>query len=312
MSIWVELLLLILGIATMLFGADLLVSKAEKLGKTRRWSPVLVGVLVVAVGTSLPEFVVSVLAAAQGHPLLAAGNVIGSNITNLGLIVGVAALFGGITLHKKNVDYDIPLSIIPIGVFVFGYILRSSLTSLLGVVLLLAYVGYVGITAKEYERKDTGKSPIRRFTELDMVLMILGPILLFGGGEVTLHFADKIFSAIGFSNVVIGGVLLALGTSLPELFATVVAVIRKEGQIAVGNVLGSNVFNILVVLGTSTLFTSIDLTQLFYEIVFLGIVSGAFLLLAKTGKKYSISRIEGSALLVIYGLYVAVMLLVVK
>lgn len=312
MTIVLESLLLVVGIAVMLFGADLLVTKAEKLGRSRRWSPIFIGVAVVAIGTSLPEFVVSVLAAAQGHMLLAAGNVIGSNITNIGLIVGVAALIGEIKLHKKTVDYDIPLSIVPIGVFVFGYILRSTLTSLVGLMLLLMYVGYVLLTAREYERKEVVTTPAKKFTESDMFWLILGPILLFVGGEITLYFADTIFSRMGLPNVVIGGVILALGTSLPELFATVTAIFRKEGQIAIGNVLGSNVFNILVVLGTSLLLTPIDVTKLFYEIVLLGVMSGVFLLLAKTGKKYTISRIEGGALLMVYLFYIGVMFFIVK
>jgi cation:H+ antiporter len=312
MTILVETLLLVLGIAIMLFGADLLVTKAEKFGRARRWSPVLIGVAVVAVGTSLPELVVSVLAAARGQSLLAASNVIGSNITNIGLIVGISAFLGEIKLHKKTVDYDIPLSIIPIGIFVFGYILHSTLTSIVGVILILAYVCYILITAREYERKESQTTPNKKFTEWDMFLMVLGPMLLFGGGELTLRYADVVFTRMGMSSMVIGGVMLALGTSLPELFATVVAVYRKEGQIAIGNVLGSNVFNILVALGASLLFAQIDVTKLFFEIALLGIMSGVFLLLAKTGKKYAISRIEGGTLLMVYVFYIVVMFFVVK
>jgi len=312
MSVLLQIALLGLGLVAMLFGADLLVSKAEKLGKAKRWSPVLVGVAVVGVGTSLPELVVSVLASIQGHPLLAATNVIGSNITNTGLIVGVAALFGGITLHKKTVDYDIPLSIVPIGVLVFGYILRSTLASYLGFILLLTYVGYLLFTSREYEAKVVSATKAPRFTAIDAILMVVAPFLLFGGGEVTLHFAQDLFASFGISDQVIGGVLLALGTSLPELFATVIAVVKKDGQLALGNVLGSNVFNILVVLGTSIIFAPIEASKLFYEIVLLGVVSGVFLLLAKTGKKYSISRIEGMVLLATYIMYLAIMLFVVN
>ena len=310
MQVFIEVVKFVIGIGVMLYGADLLVMKAEKFGRARRWPQILVGVLVVAVGTSLPEFVVGTLAALQGNPLLAAGNVLGSNITNIGLIVGVAALIGEIKLSGKTVDYDIPLSILPLGVFVFGYILNSTATSLFGAALLLTYIGYLALTAREYEKKDP--MPVRkiRFTAVDLLLLLLGIGLLVGGGELTLIFVKTLAVHIGFSNLVIGATLLAFGTSLPELVATVAAVVKKKGQIAVGNVLGSNVFNILVVFATTSIISPVEIPKLLFEIMFLGIISAAFLFVAKTGKRHVISRAEGAFLCALYVGYIVTILIV--
>lgn len=312
MQLFIGLAQLVFGIGIMLWGADLLITKAEKFGRVRRWSPVLVGILIISVGTSLPELVVGLLAVIEGNPLLAAGNVLGSNITNIGLIVGAAAFFGEIKLSKKTVDYDIPLSILPLGVFVFGYILNSTATSLLGIVLLLAYVGYLAITAREYKTKTIvlSKGATVKFKTIDFLLLLFGIGLLLGGGELTLHFARLFAVKAGFSNVVVGATVLALGTSLPELVATIMAVAKKEGQLAVGNVLGSNVFNILVVFGASTILSPIAIPKLIFEIMFLGVISAVFLLVAKTGKKHYISRFEGAVLCLVYVVYVITVMLV--
>jgi cation:H+ antiporter len=273
----------------------------------------LVGILVLSVGTSLPEFVVSILAAIQGYPLLAAGNVIGSNIANIGLVVGLAALLGDIHLSRKTVNYDIPLSIAPIGVFVFGVIMHSVLTTYIGIALILAYIGYLGFTAKEYGMQivqtHKSRSP---FTFLDLGLLLCGLAMLLVGGEITLRYADIFFSRIGFSNTAIGAVVLALGTSFPELVATLMAVIRRDTQIAIGNILGSNVFNILFVLGSTALITPIDISRMLEEIVFLGVISLLFIFVAKTGRRHVISRHEGALLLFMYAVYVGTIMLIVR
>lgn len=312
MATWIELLLIIIGIVVMLRGADFLVTKAEKLGRAMRWSPVLVGIAVVAVGTSLPELMVSVLASIQGHPLIATGNIIGSNITNVGLIVGLAALVGEIKLSKKTVHYDIPLSIAPIAVLIVSYILKSPLTATVGIALLLAYVVYVMITAREYEKPLAANLTKMKFNALDGFILVLGIVMLIAGAEVTLRFTEDFFTKMGVSDVVIGAIVLSLGTSLPELIATLTAVVKKKGQMAVGNILGSNVFNILGVLGASSLFATIHVTELFYEIIFLGVISVTFLLVSEIGKKHVISKFEGAILCLIYAVYVGFVTFVVR
>jgi len=139
--------------------------------------------------------------------------------------------------------------------------------------------------------------------------LLLGIGLLVGGGELTLHFAKILAVRIGFSDVVIGATLLAFSTSLPELIVIIVAVVKKEGQIAVGNVLGSNVFNVLVVFATASIISPIEIPKLLYEIMFLGVMSAAFLFVAKTGKKHVISRAEGAFLCALYVGYIVTILM---
>ncbi|MFZ6022707.1 MAG: sodium:calcium antiporter [Patescibacteria group bacterium] len=312
MSVLFELLLILGGIAIMLYGANLLVGKAAKFGRAKNWPPVLVGITVLAMGTSLPELIVSVLAAIQGHPLLAAGNIIGSNITNIGLIVGLAATLGEIKLSKKTVNYDIPLSIAPLGVLVFGFILKSTLTSYFGILLILAYFAYVGITAKEYERQEQTAVKRPRFTILDFGILLAGLAMLFSGGELTLHYSEIFFTRIGVSETVVGAVLLAFGTSFPELVATLTGVVKKNPQIAIGNILGSNVFNSLFVLGSTALFAPVQVNKLLPEIIFLGLMSGLFVLAAKLGRKHILSKSEGIALFFAYIVYVCIMTLIIN
>lgn len=312
MSTWIELLMIIIGIAVMLYGADLLVSKAEKLGRSKGWPPILVGIVVIAVGTSLPELIVSVLASLQGHVILAAANVIGSNITNIALIVGLAALLGEIHLTRKAINYDIPLSIAPLGVLVFGYIFNSTLTSFLGLLLILAYMGYIGITAHEYEVQSKGIGKRIIFTKLDGGLLLAGIAMLLGGAEITLHNSVIFFSRLGVSEIVVGSVILAFGTSLPELVATLIAVVKKEGGIAVGNILGSNVFNILFGLGISSIIAPIKISLLGHEIMFLGVISAVFVVITKTGRRHVITRSEGAILCMLYAIYVGTITLFVK
>lgn len=312
MSLLLELIIILGGIAVMLFGASLLVGKAAKFGRAKNWPPVLVGITVLAVGTSLPELIVSVLAAIQGHPLLAAGNIIGSNITNIGLIVGLAATLGEIHLSRKTVNYDIPLSIAPLGVLVFGFILKSTLTSFFGIMLIFAYIAYVGISAKEYEVQMSKETKRARFTLLDSGLLLAGLAMLLSGGEITLHFSELFFTRIGVSETVVGAVLLAFGTSFPELVATLTGVVKKNSQIAIGNILGSNVFNSLFVLGSTAFFAPIQVNRLLPEIVFLGVISGIFVLAAKLGRKHVLTKSEGLILFFSYIVYVCTMTLIVK
>jgi cation:H+ antiporter len=196
---------------------------------------------------------------------------------------------------------------------VFGYIFNSTVTSFIGLLLILAYIGYIGITAHEYEKQIIRSSPKRgRFTKLDAGLLLAGVAMLLGGAEATLQFSVQLFTKLGVSEIVVGSVILALGTSLPELVTTLTAVIKKEGKIAVGNVLGSNVFNILIVFGTSALIAPVHISQFIYEIIFLGIISAAFMIVVKTGKKNIISRNEGAFLCILYAIYTGTILLIVK
>jgi cation:H+ antiporter len=303
---------LIVGIILLVKGADLFVDHATILGKSLRLPQVLIGILVVAVGTSLPELAVSAIASMQGNPEIAVGNIIGSNITNIGLIVGISAILGTVTLTRRTVDFDIPISILPIGVLVFGYILNMTVAKYIGVLLLVTYLGYLMFSAREYANKiEGGHAPIK-ISVKNALWLIGGLVVLIVGAEITLNYAEQIAKLFGLSDIFVGSIILALGTSLPELVTTVTAVLKKRGELALGNVLGSNVFNLLAALGVSAIIHPIAIDTFVYEIVFLGLISLAFLLVAKTGKKYAITRLEGVVLLLVYFAYVYVMFTVVS
>jgi cation:H+ antiporter len=302
------------GLLLLLKGADIFVTKAEVIGHRHKLSPILTGILVLAIGTSMPELVVSILASLQGHSGLALSNIIGSNIANIGLIIGITALIGEITLRKKTVDIDIPMSIVPLGVVVFGYLLNIQLAVFIGVGMLMLFVGYLLIVSQEYRSKPlkeeqhliqhAGKSTISIWC-----MLFISLAMLLWGGELTITYLSKIAAGYGISELFIGGVILSLGTSFPELITTVTAALKGKQGLALGNVLGSNVFNMLVALGASAIISPIVLDDFLLEIIALGVISFAFVVVSKTGKRYSVSWNEGLVLLSLYVIYVVVMIL---
>ncbi len=302
MSTAIAIFFLIIGILLLVKGADLFVTKAARLGNALRIHPIIVGILVIAVGTSLPELVVSVLAAVQGQPLIAASNVIGSNITNIGLIVGLSAMLGNITLQKKSVMRDIPLSILPVLVLVLLWLLNIPITPVISMLLIAGYLVFAFYSSKEYPKQQNLEKT--EFTLLDGVLLVFGLIVLLAGGELTLRYAEMLFTSLGVSEIIVGAVILALGTSLPELVTVLTAVLKKDGQLALGGVLGSNVFNILGVFGVSTLISSVNLVVLQVELVYLLVISILFVVISLIGKKLAISKFEGAVLFLVYVSYV--------
>lgn len=302
MSTAIAIFFLIIGILLLVKGADLFVTKAARLGNALRIHPIIVGILVIAVGTSLPELVVSVLAAVQGQPLIAASNVIGSNITNIGLIVGLSAMLGNITLQKKSVMRDIPLSILPVLVLVLLWLFNIPITPVISMLLIAGYLVFAFYSSKEYPKQQNLEKT--EFTLLDGVLLVFGLIVLLAGGELTLRYAEMLFTSLGVSEIIVGAVILALGTSLPELVTVLTAVLKKDGQLALGGVLGSNVFNILGVFGVSTLISSVNLVVLQVELVYLLAISILFVVISLIGKKLAISKFEGAVLFLVYVSYV--------
>lgn len=261
-GLWLDVALLVMGIVVLYFGAEWLVRGAARLAGSLGVSAMVVGLTVVSFGTSAPELVVSTVAALGGNADLAVGNVIGSNLANIGLILGLTALIAPLDVQSRVVWREMPVMLfVTIAFFLLAWDGELSVGD--GALLLLALFAYLGFVFQsieteapailgEYEefvRASTDGRPSVRGK--DVTLIVSGSACLVVGGYAIVQGAVGVATGLGISQVVIGLTVVAVGTSLPELATSLVAASRREPDIAVGNVIGSNIFNLSAILGTA-------------------------------------------------------------
>ena len=315
-----DIFLLILGLALILGGANFLTDGSTALAQRFRVPEFIVGLTIVAVGTSTPELVVSVLSAAAGNSDVAIGNIVGSNIFNVFLILGVCALIAPLPLTGGNIRRDLPFLT---AVSVLLLLLTSdrllglgevdAIGRIDGIVMLLLYIALIRYTIRA-ERRTAAQATQTTQTEKPqrsrslwlIVVMIAGGLAgLIFGGELFLDSATAIARALGVSESVIAITLVAGGTSLPELASSVVSLLKGKSEMALGNVIGSNIANILLILGLSATIhpltlggiTRIDLLTVLLSSVLLFVTAFTF-------RRKAVDRWEGAIFLVIYALYI--------
>ena len=308
-----QIILLVVGLALVVFGADSLVDGASAIARRAGISEFVIGLTIVGFGTSCPELVVSLTGALEGNADISVGNVIGSNICNVLLILGFTALFSPITVTPSNRKTDIPLTLLVTFLLVFCGMNRSilqlgnsdSLSLVEGIVFLVVFAFYIYFCFKtgKVESEEEGGQKINRVW-VAAALVVLGLGALVAGGRLFVDSATGIARSLGVSDKFIAITVLALGTSLPELATCIVAAAKHKDQLALGNILGSNVFNILLILGCSALVTPLSFASV-------GLVDVAALLLSVilvwlwtyTGKRDTIDRWEGGIFLLCYAAY---------
>lgn len=309
-------LLLIAGLVMLYAGAELLVKGAVDLAQRFGIGPLVIGLTVVAFGTSAPELTVSIQAALAGTGDIAAANVVGSNIFNLAVILGLSALIFPIRITAQVVRVDMPVMIV---VSVAGAIVLSdkALSRVEGLFLCLGIIGYMALSfylarqktsesfARQIEdRLEKSPSSPTRPVWRSAVMVIFGLILLVLGSKALVEGAVRLARLWGLSEAIIGLTIVSVGTSMPELATSVVAAMRRQADIAVGNIVGSNIFNILLILGASSVirpYTAVGLTG-----VDIGVMCVlAALTLPFMWSRFTLSRFEGLILLVGYALYLA-------
>jgi cation:H+ antiporter len=263
-----EILLILPGLVLLIAGGEWLVRGASRLAAALGVSPIVIGLSVVAFGTSAPELAVSVLSAFKGQPDIAVGNVVGSNIVNMLLILGLSAVVSPLAIHLRLIKFEVPFMIF-VSLLFLGLCYDGRLSRMDGVVLVVIFAGYLywmGRTArKEPEMQEELKEELQEYEQFVRIakpsvgafammgLLIVGGLAgLVLGSEWLIRGAVSLARALGVSELVIGLTIVAAGTSLPELATSVIASLRGERDISVGNVVGSNIFNILSVLGIST------------------------------------------------------------
>lgn len=293
---WLQVLLLVIGIIVVIKGADWLTSGAVGMAERIGVPQIIIGLTIVAMGTSMPEFFVSLLSAINGTPDLAVGNIVGSNIFNALLIVGCAAMVAPITIQHTTVKKDIPVavfaSLLLMGMTLDGHISRIDAAILFGV-----FIAYIGITLRgaktEDDTADEEKKPMPVLKAVMLVVVGLAGLVI--GSDVFVDNATSIAHTMGISDAVIGLTIVAGGTSLPELATSVVAAKKGNSGIAIGNVLGSNVFNILMILGITGLITPMTISGITVIDLAMMVIS-MILLWLFSFTKYRIERWEGVVL----------------
>ena len=316
MSIFLNILLLIIGFVGLIKGADFFVDGSSALARIFKVPGVIIGLTIVAMGTSAPELAVSTSAAIQGANEIALNNVVGSNIFNLLGVLGVCALICPIPIEKTIIKRDFPFSIlITVGLFIvtgfglfsgFDFLHTGMLENIgmisrtVGIVLLIVFVGYICtliFLAKKNKitKDDDGKDmPVWKC----ILLIVVGLAFIIIGGQLVVENAKGIAAALGMSETLIGLTIVAIGTSLPELVTSIVASRKGENGLAVGNVVGSNIFNILFILGVSATIHPIAVNYAsVIDLLILIVVSAVTLIFSLTKK---ISRIEGAAMILMY------------
>lgn len=312
-NIWLTAVLIVVGFVLLVYGADWLVDGASAVAKRFGISDLVIGLTVVAFGTSMPEFVVNMVSVAEGSTDLAITNVLGSNIINTLVILGLTALVYPIASQKRSRDFDIPLSIIA-GVIVFAAVTiqlpmeqTRGIDRVGGILLMLLFAYFLYNTfrhAKEHP-EDAEATAVKPMTLTKAIMLILlGFIGLVLGGEMIVKSAVSIATRCGVSEAIIGLTIVALGTSLPELATSVMAAFRHNGDIAMGNVIGSNIFNVFFILGTSATIHPLpayDGIELDAWIVALGSI--IVWMAVKTNRERKLPRWAGALLLLIYIVY---------
>ena len=314
-----DILLLVAGLALILVGANYLVDGASHVAKKLGMSDFIIGMTIVGIGTSTPEMVVSFASAIKGNADIAVGNVLGSNIFNTLMILGITALFSPIALTSNNIKKDIPFSLLAAFVLcilgcatwldgaavnTISRVNGLMLLSLFGV--FMAYTIYSGSSQATMADGSTGEQKLSGGKKLPPVwisaLMILGGLCgLVFGGDMFVNAASSIARSLGVSDAVIAVTIVAGGTSLPELASCVVAALKKNTDQALGNVIGSNVSNIFLILGGSATIQPLVMNGVRpLELMTLMVSSVLVFLFAFTFKKKSIDRIEGAMLVCIY------------
>ena len=304
----IQILILLAGLLLILFGANYLVDGSSSIAKRFGISEFVIGLTIVGIGTSTPEMVVSFLSSFQGKADMAIGNIVGSNIFNTVTILGVTALIAPLTITRSNLRKDIPLNIgvtallilLGMNLTIFGYG-EDKLSRIDGIVLLAIFAWYLYSSFKSDTPDQDEEGDIKVLSVPVSLLMIVGGLAgLIIGGKLFVNSATELAKMFGVSDKFIAITVMAAGTSMPELATCVVAALKGRGQLALGNILGSNISNILLILGGAALINPLSFTGM--TTVDLGtiLLSSVFILLsAFLFKKKQLDRAEGMILIMI-------------
>ncbi len=317
----IDIAMVVAGLVILCLGGYAIVSGGVSLAKKLRISSMIIGLTVVAYGTSTPELAAALLAALNSHTELILGNIVGSNISNIGMVIGISAIFAPLLISKITVSRWIPI-MIGVSLLVIAMSYDGEISQIDGVILISALIGFTIYTIKTVKRQKTHETQIAEDEHVEgelflsrykietfpkaFALIVVGIILLFVGGHFTVDGAVAIAESLGLSQLVIGVVIVGIGTSLPELITSVIAIAKKQTDIGVGNIVGSNIYNILLILGVSSTIIGIPVSTDVFSNYYIMI---AFSLVLFIGFRKYIPRPIGFGLAGAFIIYLASLLL---
>lgn len=315
MEMAIQLLFLVLGFVMLVKGADLFVDGASGIATKFGIPQIVIGLTIVAMGTSAPEAAVSITAAFAGNADITIGNIVGSNILNILIILGISALVYPLAIQKSTLIIDIPVVLLAtVVLYLLGF--DSNISRIDGIIMLVVFAAYLfylfTVAKKEASQKKLNGTTENIQSEENvtkeisllkaLIFTVIGLVLIVGGSKFVVDSATAIAKALGLSQRFIGLTIVALGTSLPELFTSVTAALKKNSDIAIGNIVGSNIFNILFIVGLSGLIIPVPFaTDFRFDTIISGVAAILLLLFCLPKKK--LPRFAGAIMLICYALY---------
>ena len=300
-SIIIQIILLIVGFLFLIKGSDFFVDGASSIASILKIPTIIVGLTIVAFGTSAPEAAVSITSSLTGSNALAVSNVIGSNLFNILMVIGIAALLSELLMEKSVLEKDLPFLVGITILFAIFLFIGWDITNIEGIILLIimaAYIVYLVINAKKSKEGNEVEKPKFSLPK-SILLIIVGLAGIIIGGDLVVDSASALAIAFGMSETLVGLTIVAIGTSLPELVTSLTALKKGENQLVIGNVIGSNIFNILFVLGASSAISAIPLdSSMLIDVVFMIVVTVICFIFGKTQDKYD--KKEGIILVALF------------
>ncbi|WP_405293135.1 calcium/sodium antiporter [Methanobrevibacter sp.] len=302
-SILIQVVLLIVGFVFLIKGSDLFVDGASSIASLLKVPTIIVGLTIVALGTSAPEAAVSITSSLTGSNAMAVSNVIGSNMFNLLMVIGVSALLSELLMEKEVLNRDLPFLVGITLLFAAFIFISGEISSIEGIILLIIMIAYMfflirttmksGATQVEKPKLSAAKS---------IIYIIIGLAGIVLGGDLVVNSASDIAIAFGMSETLVGLTIVAIGTSLPEFVTSITALKKGENQLVIGNVIGSNIFNILFVLGASSAISAIPIdSSMLFDVILMVIVTIICFIFGKTQDKYD--KKEGVILILLFVFY---------
>ena len=302
MDFLLQLVLLVVGFAMLVKGADWFVEGTAGIARKFGIPQLVIGLTIVAMGTSAPEAAVSITAALKGNAGISSGNVVGSNILNILIILGISAVIVAIAIQESTIKYEIPYMIlITIALLVMGFT-GGTVTRLEGIILWILFILYLAYLFNMAKNNKEDDAEEERSPLLLLLSGIVGGVIIVWGSNITVDSATAIAKMIGLSESFIGLTIVALGTSLPELVTSATAARKGNADIAIGNIVGSNIFNILFVIGTTALITPVPFASNFLIDSMIAILAG-ILLWVSVFKTKKLTRMWGIVMLLCYAAY---------
>lgn len=307
------IVLLIIGLIVLIIGGDYLVKGSSSIALRLHISPLVVGLTIVAFGTSAPELLISVQSALKGSPDIALGNVVGSNICNLALVLGLTAVINPVKVHLNSIKVDWPVTM-GASVLLYLLVIEGVLNAVEGIVFVVALVLYITYIVSQSRKEvksailNSGKNDIpdapKKQMWKDILFIVLGCIALYFGSEWFVLSAIDLAINLGIEERVVGLTVVAFGTSLPELVTAAVASHKGEAELAVGNLMGSNIFNILSILGITSIIQPITVNETFLNKDLVWMLMITLMILPLMIIRRRVGRGDGLVLLIVYAIYV--------